>query len=236
MHRIPHTFLSISLLFFTACPMTSVDVGSLDSDSGSTSQSSQTGGASMATGGSAGGGGLPLGEGGAAGGSMAMGGSAGGGGSPLGEGGAAGASMAMGGSAGGSGGYGAGGAITGPTAGGLGAACDLGIVLGPSMGSFNTAAADCSSGLCLKPIDSVGGGDTGALCAAGCASDSGCDGLLRNPADPTDKRCVSGFTCGVAFVKGSLCCRNLCICKDFTGGPVAVPIVCQNGGALTCMQ
>ena len=216
MHRIHYTFLSIlsiSVLFFTACPKTNVDVGSIGDDSGSTSQSSQTGGSSLA-----------------------LGGAAGGGGSSLGEGGAAGASMALGGSASGSGGYGAGGAVTGPNAGGLGAACDLGVVLGPSMGSINTAAADCASGLCLKSVDSVGGVDTGALCTAGCATDSDCDGILRDPGDPSDKRCVSGFTCGVAFVKGSMCCRNLCICKDFTGGPVPLPIACQGTGALTCMQ
>jgi hypothetical protein len=239
MHRIHYTFLSIlsiSVLFFTACPKTNVDVGSIGDDSGSTSQSSQTGGSSLALGGAAGGGGSPLGEGGTGGSSLALGGAAGGGGSSLGEGGAAGASMALGGTASGSGGYGAGGAVTGPNAGGLGAACDLGVVLGPSMGSINTAAADCASGLCLKSVDSVGGVDTGALCTAGCATDSDCDGILRDPGDPSDKRCVSGFTCGVAFVKGSMCCRNLCICKDFTGGPVPLPIACQGTGALTCMQ
>jgi len=87
MHRIHYTFLSIlsiSVLFFTACPKTNVDVGSIGDDSGSTSQSSQTGGSSLALGGAAGGGGSPLGEGGTGGSSLALGGAAGGGGSAVG--------------------------------------------------------------------------------------------------------------------------------------------------------
>ena len=144
------------------------------------------------------------------------------------------ATMAAGGVGGGSGPSpalgGAGGQVT---PGVLGETCDLGFQVGPSQAAFDAAATDCQSKICLKPVDQVGGVDTSALCTQSCGTDADCAGLLRNPADPSDKRCVSGYTCGIPFVKGTLCCRHLCICKDFTGGPVPVPIACQGSGT-TC--
>jgi len=118
----------------------------------------------------------------------------------------------------------------------LGASCDVGIDASPSQGVFNTAAPECS-GVCIKPVVSpdVRSHDTRAYCTVGCATDDDCVGLLRNPDDPNDKRCVSGYTCAVPFVKGALCCRRMCICEDFMGGgPVPTPNGCANGADLTC--
>jgi hypothetical protein len=118
----------------------------------------------------------------------------------------------------------------------VGAACDLGVPVGAGQAAFSTAAPECSSGVCLKPAVAVGLTDVGTtpLCTAECTADSDCAGALRNPSDPNDKGCVSGFTCATPFVKGTLCCRKMCVCKDFTGGPMDVPLACQNGGGLTC--
>jgi hypothetical protein len=234
MQRLLCTSAVVSLFFSTACPRTPVDVGDLGPDAGGFDGGSGgalgeggKGGELAGSGGSAGG---TFGDGGQGG--WGEGGAAGGGGgfgdggqSGWGEGGAAG---------GGGGGFGAGGSP--PVPGELGATCNPGVVAGPSQGVFNSAATDCASGLCVKPVDQTGVADTSPLCTAGCATDVDCPGERRDPTDPTDRRCTSGFTCGVAFVKGALCCRNLCLCKDFTGGQTLdVPIACQNGGALSCL-
>lgn len=210
---------AIALFFLTGCPRDAVDVGELDPVSLGGSGGSLPGTGGSAIGGAVSEGGAMVGAGGEAG---AIGGAVGAGG----EAGAIGGEVGMGGAAG-----------SAPIPGELGAACDVGIPVGAAQGTFNAAALDCASGICLKPVDQTGVADTQPLCTAGCSTDDDCAGLLRDASEPSDKRCASGFTCGIAFVKGSLCCRNLCICKDFTGGPVTtVPIACQNGGALTCLD
>jgi hypothetical protein len=117
----------------------------------------------------------------------------------------------------------------------LGASCDVGTDASPSQGVFNAAAPECS-GICIKPVVSPGAAwiDTRPYCTVSCSTDDDCVGLLRNPNDPNDKRCVSGYTCGVPFVKGSVCCRKMCLCEDFTGGPIPLPNACANGADLTC--
>jgi hypothetical protein len=97
---------------------------------------------------------------------------------------------------------------------------------GPKQGVFNSEAHQCTSRICLKPVDYVGGVDTWPSCSARCSQDSDCTGLIRDASDPNDKACVTGYTCGVAFTRGSICCVKLCLCMDFYGGPVATPDEC----------
>jgi len=97
----------------------------------------------------------------------------------------------------------------------VGAPCDdLMPNAGPKQGVYNSEALECTSRICIKPIDQTGVADTRALCSAMCSADSDCVGRLRNTSDPTDKTCVTGFTCGVIFTKGNICCSKLCVCMD----------------------
>jgi hypothetical protein len=104
--------------------------------------------------------------------------------------------------------------------------------------TFSLSAPECSNGLCLKPAaapSTTEAFDTGPYCAQGCTQDSDCDGHIRNASDPNDKGCRLGYACGIPFVKGLLCCRSMCMCKDFTEGATpAVPVACQGDAALTC--
>lgn len=122
----------------------------------------------------------------------------------------------------------------------LGKSCDVGAAVPPAAAGFNLSAPQCSIGLCLKPVDqsTTGAVDTTAFCTSHCNTDDDCaGGRNRDPSDPNDKTCTSGYTCGMPFVKGDLCCQNLCVCKDFTGGAsIPTPIACQDPGYLTCNQ
>jgi hypothetical protein len=119
----------------------------------------------------------------------------------------------------------------------LGTPCDVGAAGSPAAATYNSSAPECSTGLCLKPAVQTSGGavDTGAFCTAQCSTDQDCAGVTRNPSNPNNRTCTSGYTCGIPFVKGAHCCWSLCVCKDFTGG-TAIPIACQGNAALTCNQ
>lgn len=122
----------------------------------------------------------------------------------------------------------------------LGSSCDdLVDAAGASQGVYNASAAECPGHLCLKPVVQIGATmpdpPTQATCSASCSQDSDCNGELRDRNDPLDQRCSSGFTCGIPFMKGDLCCKKLCVCRDFlppTGLPT--PIACQGDGAKYC--
>jgi len=120
----------------------------------------------------------------------------------------------------------------------IGRPCDVLTDAGPAQGVYNSEALECPSRICLKPVVQQGASgsiDTGPYCSASCSQDSDCEGQLRDPTNPNDKRCSTGFTCGVAFVKGKICCQRLCLCKDFLGpGGAPVPIACMGSGASTC--
>jgi hypothetical protein len=120
----------------------------------------------------------------------------------------------------------------------LGAACQIGSEYTRFQGVFNLNAPECTNGLCVKPVagpSSTDAFDTGPYCTQGCTQDSDCDGHIRNANDPNDKGCRLGYACGVIFVKGSLCCTNMCICKDFTDGVAPeMPVGCRGDAALTC--
>jgi hypothetical protein len=122
----------------------------------------------------------------------------------------------------------------------IGRPCEVLTEATPSQAVYNSQALECPSRICLKPsyqAGSSGTQDTGAYCSASCSQDSDCDGQLRDPTNPLDKRCSSGFTCGIPFVKGRICCQKLCLCKDFLGPAGApIPIACQGNGAATCHE
>jgi hypothetical protein len=122
---------------------------------------------------------------------------------------------------------------------GLGSPCDVLTDAGSTSTVFNTSALECPSFICLKPAVQTGApvSSTGAYCSTSCQQDSDCAGLLADPSNPTDRRCQTGFVCGVPFVKGRLCCQKLCLCKDFLGPAGApVPLTCQGDAAANCQQ
>lgn len=127
---------------------------------------------------------------------------------------------------------------------GVGTPCDvLAVNPGPTQAIFNNQALECPSRICLKPLRAeslTADIDTGPYCSAICSKDSDCDGQRRDGNDPADKHCQKGYACGVAFVVGPLCCKKLCLCKDFlaTGG-LQTPLTCdpkQNNGGTACQE
>ena len=100
---------------------------------------------------------------------------------------------------------------------------------------INGQALECPTRICLRPApdstlaQSV---DTTSLCTAECSKDSDCDGAeTRVGSNNKDKRCRTGFVCGVASTTGSVaCCKKLCLCKDFLVIPpsgLEAPVVCD---------
>jgi hypothetical protein len=123
----------------------------------------------------------------------------------------------------------------------IGRPCDVLTEAGPAQGVFNSEALECPSRICLKPVVQQGATmpdpPTGPYCSASCSQDSDCEtDQARDQDNKLDKRCSTGFACGIAFVKGKICCQKLCLCKDFLNPDVGAPtpIACQAGGAATC--
>ncbi len=116
---------------------------------------------------------------------------------------------------------------------GIGRPCDVFADAGASQAVYNSEALDCPSRVCLKPIQdnsvSPPSPPTGPLCSASCTQDSDCNGQIRDSKDPLDHRCATGFVCAIPFVRGDLCCKRLCVCKDFlAGGQASVPNACAD--------
>jgi hypothetical protein len=87
----------------------------------------------------------------------------------------------------------------------------------------------CSSDVCLRPqLEKTT--DTGPLCTQGCETDADCqDGQVRNPTDPNDRRCTSGFSCDVPIpnlASTSFACQKLCVCRDFLLSTGSKPASC----------
>lgn len=100
----------------------------------------------------------------------------------------------------------------------IGRPCDVQADAGALQAVYNGQALECPSRICLKPArdNTVARTvDTVAYCTAECSKDSDCDGETRSKSNPRDRRCTTGFVCGVAFEVGPLCCKKLCLCKDF---------------------
>jgi hypothetical protein len=123
----------------------------------------------------------------------------------------------------------------------IGRPCDILADAGPTQAVYNAQALECPTRICLKPLygeAANGARDTGAYCSAECSKDSDCEGQKRDGKDPTDKRCETGYACGVAFVVGPLCCKKVCICKDFLGSAgISTPLTCEkSGGKNSCAE
>ncbi|MDZ4693793.1 MAG: hypothetical protein SGI86_01505 [Deltaproteobacteria bacterium] len=102
-----------------------------------------------------------------------------------------------------------------------------------SSGAFNDQALECPSRICIKPPRATGVGidtQTAAFCTAECSGNDDCaESEKRDSKNAMDKRCSTGFTCGVAFAVGPLACKKLCICKDFTpAAGLKEPVSCMN--------
>ena len=125
------------------------------------------------------------------------------------------------------------------SAGGLGTLCDdLAPSAGPSQGIVNASALECRSEICVKPpvqAGVVGAVSTTAYCTEECVQDSDCVGQTRDPSNSLDTRCQTGFTCGIQFVVGPICCRKLCACKDFIApSGLQTPAACMGDAGANC--
>lgn len=119
----------------------------------------------------------------------------------------------------------------------IGRRCDVQADAGLTQAVYNGQALECPTRICVKPSRDNAVAtqvDTAPYCTAECSKDSDCDGEVRDRKDGTDRRCATGFVCGVAFEVGPLCCKKICLCKDFlpkTGAPA--PTSC-NKAVSTC--
>jgi hypothetical protein len=124
----------------------------------------------------------------------------------------------------------------------IGRPCDVQSDGGAMQAVFNGQALECPSRLCIKPSRDMTVAkpvDTSPYCSTECSKDSDCDGERRDKDNPRDKRCTSGFVCGVAFEVGPLCCKKVCLCKDFLTVPpngLQTPASCKAGGPSTCQN
>jgi hypothetical protein len=115
---------------------------------------------------------------------------------------------------------------------GLGRPCSLGENIPADQGAYSVHASECQSHICVKPAIQPGvvadSFDTGPYCSFACSSDNDCEsGQMRDRSDSNDKRCKTGFTCAVPFGAsdsankgGDLCCKRICLCRDFFSATV----------------
>jgi hypothetical protein len=103
--------------------------------------------------------------------------------------------------------------------------------------TVNPEALECPSRICLKPGNQQNS-PTGPLCTAECESDDDCsDGETTGTASD-NTHCHKGFVCMVPVTIGDLCCRKLCVCRDFVAVPPGgfkTPPECVSGTpGITC--
>jgi len=100
----------------------------------------------------------------------------------------------------------------------LGAPCSLGApAASPTVYYLDQNTLSCPSRLCLLPPEQRTT-DTQALCSVTCRTDDDCQGgQSRNPGDPTDRHCQSGFSCRTVIpaLPDAQPCRKMCACRDF---------------------
>jgi hypothetical protein len=123
----------------------------------------------------------------------------------------------------------------------IGRLCDVQADGGTNQGLWNTVALECPSQICIKqPLSGQVATDpkTAPFCSAECSNDSDCqDGLTATPGKDGDRRCRKGFSCGVAFEVGQLCCKKLCLCRDFLPpGVLTPPASCGANSTSTCVN
>jgi hypothetical protein len=126
----------------------------------------------------------------------------------------------------------------------IGRPCDVLTKASDEQGVYNPQALDCPTRICLKPAVATGAPtvspETTAYCSASCSQDSDCDGQTRDMSvkNGSDTRCVNGYTCAIPFVKGSLCCQKLCLCKDFVDKEhgATIPDACLGDQAAKCQE
>jgi hypothetical protein len=123
----------------------------------------------------------------------------------------------------------------------IGRPCQLKDEITAAQGAYTVQASDCPSRICVKPNVQPGVStelDTVAYCTDQCNSDSDCNGQTRDSANKDDKRCRKGFTCAPIFgdKQGPLCCKKLCLCRDFYTASVgpAIPDACDPASGVTC--
>ena len=111
----------------------------------------------------------------------------------------------------------------------LGAPCTLGATGPMSTVSYvESNALACPSRLCLLPAAQLTT-DTQPLCSATCRTDDDCQGgQSRNRSDPTDRRCIRGFSCRpvIPALPDAQPCQKLCACRDFFDDSQPSPISC----------
>jgi hypothetical protein len=124
----------------------------------------------------------------------------------------------------------------------IGRPCDVQSDASAMQAVFNGQALECPSRICIKPSREQGVATdtmTAPYCTAECSKDSDCDGERRDPSNGRDHRCQSGFVCGVGFEVGPLCCKKLCLCRDFISqmGGLQTPASCDKSkGVSTCQN
>lgn len=124
----------------------------------------------------------------------------------------------------------------------IGRSCDVTSDAGAMQAVFNGQALECPTRLCVKPSRNMGVAkpvDTTAYCTAECSKDSDCEGEGRDKSNSRDKRCQTGFTCGVAFEVGPLCCKKICVCRDFIPAKEGIPTPAscdKSKGTSTCQN
>jgi hypothetical protein len=121
----------------------------------------------------------------------------------------------------------------------IGRRCDVQADAGSMQAVFNGQALECPTRICLKPARDNGVAanvDTAPYCTAECSKDSDCDGETRDKNNGADRRCKGGFVCGVGFEVGPLCCKKICLCKDFipAGGIPPAASCDKSKGVSTC--
>ena len=89
---------------------------------------------------------------------------------------------------------------------------------------INDEALECPTRICIKQGQAGAlGATTSPFCTAECKSDSDCDdGETRDMSNARDRRCESGFVCGVAVETTPFACKKLCLCKDFLDDGIAI--------------
>jgi hypothetical protein len=119
----------------------------------------------------------------------------------------------------------------------IGRLCDVQADAGTKQAVFNGQALECPSRICIKPAYEQGAVAKGttAYCTAECSSDSDCDGATRSGTG--DTKCSGGFICAVPFEVGPLCCKKLCVCKDFVDQKLGLPTPAScNKSVSTCQN